>query len=155
MDESSEVIDTKPDVSKVAVLAELCRDEIAAVETYKKALTLPPLAKHTDVLARCYASHEERVRLLRERIVAVGGKVPNAPGAWGSLIPSLTSAAAAVSEKLAISMLEEAEDRGLKRYRTKLVELDPASRIFVIERIAPAEEATHAALSALKHSIAA
>ncbi|HEV8547540.1 MAG TPA: DUF2383 domain-containing protein [Polyangiaceae bacterium] len=155
MDSRPEVHDTKPDVAKVAVLADFCRDEIAAAETYKRALALLPLQRHSDLLSRCFASHQQRVRELRDRIVALGGKAPDAPGVWGSLIPALTSAAAAVSENLAVSMLEEAEGRGMRRYGEHLGELDPASRAFVDERIIPGQATTHAAMSALKMSVSA
>jgi len=155
MHSSPDIDNTKPDVAKLALLADFCKEELAAVETYKKALTLMPLHRHTDLLARCYASHQNRANELRERIVALGGKPPNAPGAWGSLVPTLTSAAAAVSENLAVSMLEEAEDRGERRYREHVQELDPASRAFVDERIVPGQASTHAAMSELKLSLSA
>ena len=155
MHSAPDIDTTKPDVAKLAVLADFCKEELAAVETYKKALTLMPLHRHTDVLSRCYASHQNRANELRERVVALGGKPPNAPGAWGSLIPTLTSAAAAVSEGLAVSMLEQAEDRGERHYREHLDELDPASRAFVDERIVPGQATTHAAMSELKLRLSA
>ena len=80
MHSSPDIDNTKPDVAKLALLADFCKEELAAVETYKKALTLMPLHRHTDLLARCYASHQNRANELRERIVALGGKPPNAPG---------------------------------------------------------------------------
>jgi hypothetical protein len=155
MHSAPDIESTKPDVAKVAVLADFCKEELAAVETYKKALTLLPLHRHSDVLSRCYASHQNRASELRERIMALGGKAPTAPGAWGSLVPTLTSAAAAVSESLAIAMLEEAEDRGERRYRDHVGELDPASRAFVNERIMPGQLTTHAAIRELKLNLSA
>jgi len=149
----SDIDNTKPDVAKLAVLVDFCKEELAAVETYKRALTLMPLHRHVDVLARCYASHQNRANELRERVLALGGKAPNAPGAWGSLVPALTSAAAAVSEHLAVSMLEEAEDRGVRRYREHIEELDPGSRAFVNEHIVPGQITTHAAMHELKLSL--
>jgi hypothetical protein len=148
MHSAPDIESTKPDVAKVAVLADFCKEELAAVETYKKALTLLPLHRHSDVLSRCYASHQNRASELRERIMALGGKAPTAPGAWGSLVPTLTSAAAAVSESLAIAMLE-------RRYRDHVGELDPASRAFVNERIMPGQLTTHAAIRELKLNLSA
>jgi len=155
MDSQSEVLDTKPDVAKIALLADFCRDEIAAAETYKRALALPPLQRHSEVLSRCFASHQNRVQELRQRIVSLGGKAPDAPGVWGSLIPALTSAAAAVSESLAVAMLEEAEDRGMRRCGEHGGELAPGSRTFVNERIIPGQATTHAAMSELKTWVSA
>ena len=98
MDRTSDVHDTLPDTAHVALLADFCKEELAAAETYKRALSLNSLRKEADVLSRCYASHQQRASELRQRISDLGGKPPTAPGAWGSLIPALTSAAAAVSE---------------------------------------------------------
>jgi len=153
MDHSSDTHDTLPDAANVKLLADFCKEELAAAETYKRALTLTPMRRHADVLSRCYASHQQRASELRQRIADLGGNPPNAPGAWGSLVPTLTSAAAAVSESLAVSMLEESEDRGVRRYREHTGELDPVNRDFVNERVMPAQAVTHAAMSELKLAI--
>jgi demethoxyubiquinone hydroxylase (CLK1/Coq7/Cat5 family) len=135
------------------LLESFCRDELAATQTYEKALTLPVLKKHSAVLNGCYESHRARATALSQRISSFGGKPPESTGMWGALAPLLTGAAAAVSEHLAVSMLEESEDRGLKHYRTKLDELEPINRDFILERILPAQNSTHASLSSLKHSL--
>ena len=155
MQHESDVHDTLPDTAHVALLADFCKEELAAAETYKRAMSLNSLRKDADVLSRCYASHQQRASELRQRISDLGGKAPTAPGAWGSLIPTLTSAAAAVSESLAVSMLEESEDRGVKRYREHAGELDPVNRAFVNERIVPAQFVTHAAMKELKLALSA
>ena len=143
------------DAPNVEVLKDLCKEEIAAAQTYEKALTLPVLTRHADVLERCYASHHNRVAELGRRITTLGAEAPNAPGVWGSLIPTLATAAAALGEKLAISLLWESEDRGARRYRDQLPTLDPVNRAFLLERIVPAQDVSHAALSALKHAVSA
>jgi hypothetical protein len=139
----------------VEVLKDLCKEEIAAAQTYEKALSLPALTRHSDVLERCYASHHNRVAELGQHITTLGAAPPNAPGVWGSLIPTLATAAAALSESLALSLLEESEDRGVRRYRDQLGKLDPINRAFLLERIVPAQDASHAAISALKHAVSA
>lgn len=148
---------TQPEAARNApnldMLESFCRDEIAATQTYEKALTLPVLKKHSAVLSGCYESHRARATALSQRLASFGGKVPESTGVWGALVPLLTGAAAAVSEHLAVSMLEESEDRGLKHYRSKLDELDPMNRDFILERILPAQNSTHASLSSLKHSL--
>jgi hypothetical protein len=137
------------------VLKDLCKEEIAAARTYEKALSLPVLARHSDVLERCHASHQHRAAELGRRITTLGIEPPSAPGVWGSLLPTLATAAAAMSEKLAISLLEESEDRALRRYRDQLQQLDPVNRAFLIERIVPAQDASHAAISELKQVVSA
>ncbi len=144
---------TVPDVAKVDLLADFCKEELAAAQTYEKAMTLTPLQGHVDVLRRAYASHSNRAAELAQRIEELGGEAPRSPGIWGSLVPTLATAAAAVSESLAVSLLEEAEDRGVRRYSEHFAELDPGSRELLAERIVPAQDSTHAALSALKRSL--
>jgi hypothetical protein len=143
---------TDPDVSRVDLLTSFCKEELAAVRTYERALGLAPLQKHSDVLGRCYASHARRAHLLEQRIQMLGGKLPDGPGMWSSLVTVLETAAASISENLAILLLEEAEDRGVRRYREGLDDLDLANRQFMLEWIVPAQNMTHAAMSALKHT---
>jgi hypothetical protein len=139
--------------TNLTLLSDFCKEELGAAETYKRALTLDPLKKHADILSRCYASHQQRASELRQRIAELGGSPPTAPGAWSSLVPTLTSAAAAVSESLAVSMLEESEDRGIKRYREHTNDLDPLDQTFVNERLMPGQAVTHAAMSELKRAV--
>ncbi|HTQ06716.1 MAG TPA: hypothetical protein VMI54_22825 [Polyangiaceae bacterium] len=141
--------------ANVERLKDFCKEELAAAQTYEKALSLPVLARHSDVLGRCYASHHNRVAELTERIVNAGGAAPTSPGVWGSLLPTLATAAAAVSEKLAVSLLDEAEQRALRRYHEQQDELDAGDRVFLAERIVPAEESSSAAIGALKRTLEA
>lgn len=135
------------------VLVSFCKDELAAVDTYEKALTLAPLRKHATVLDSCRASHRARAAELSHRIDMLGGEVPASPGMWGSVATTLTGAAAAISEGLAVALLEESEDRGLRHYRAHIDELALPNRQFVLERLLPGQNSTHAALSDLKHSL--
>lgn len=150
MNHTTETPETKRRDTNLSLLTDFCKEELAAAETYKRALTLDALRRHSDVLSRCYASHQQRASELRQRIAELGGSPPNAPGAWSSLVPALTTAAAAVSESLAVSLLEESEDRGVRRYREHTNELDPIDRSFVDERLMPGQAVTHAAMSELK-----
>lgn len=146
--ETSSATDTN-----LSLLSDFCKEELGAAETYKRAMTLDPLRKHADILSRCYASHQQRASELRQRIAELGGSPPTAPGAWSSLVPTLTSAAAAVSESLAVSLLEESEDRGVRRYREHTNELDALDQTFVNERLMPGQAVTHAAMSELKLAV--
>ena len=134
-------------------LESFCRGEISAVQTYAKALASPSLRQVSDILQSCHASHEERASALADRILELGGRVPESTGVWGAIMPVLESAAAAISAKMAIAVLEEGEDRLLKEYRTNLPRLDAPSRAFVNERILPSQLRTHQALSNLKHAM--
>lgn len=135
------------------MLESFCRDELAATQTYQTALTLPILRQHSAALNSCYESHRARATALAQRIAALGGKVPDSPGIWGALVPALTGAAATVSEQLTVALLEESEDRGLKHYRSRLKELAPLNRDFILESVLPSQNGTHASMSTLKHSL--
>jgi len=139
----------------IELLKDFCKEELAASQTYEKALSLPILQRHADVLRRCYASHHNRVAELGKRIVDAGAEAPTSPGVWGSLLPTLATAAAALSETLAVTLLEEAEQRALRRYREHEAELASEYREFLVERIVPAEDASYAAISALKRTLEA
>ena len=134
-------------------LESFCRGEMSAVQTYAKALASPSLRQVSDILQSCHASHEERASALADRILELGGKVPESMGVWGSIMPLLEGAAAAISAKMATAVLEEGEDRLLKEYRENLARLDPQSRTFVNERILPSQIRTHQALSNLKRAM--
>jgi hypothetical protein len=139
----------------LVLLQDFCKEELAAAQTYERALTLPVLAPHRDVLERCYASHKNRAAELAERIASLGGEAPSAPGVWGSLLPSLATAAAALSEKLAVSLLEESEGRGQRRYRDRLAALQPPNQSFLSERIQPAQEASYGAITEVGRALQA
>ena len=97
----------------------------------------------------------KRVAELGQRITSLGAEPPLAPGVWGSLIPTLATAAAAVSEKLAIALLEESEQRGERRYRDEMPKLDDGNRAFLTERIVPAQACSSSAISELKIALSA
>ena len=134
-------------------LESFCRNEMSAVQTYAKAIASPSLRQVSDILQSCHASHEERASALADRILEMGGRVPNSMGVWGSLLPLLEGAAAALSAKMAVAVLEEGEDRCLKEYRENLSKLDPDTRNFIDQHVLPGQTRTHQAISSLKQSM--
>ena len=133
-------------------LNEYLRGEMAAVETYDQALEKLRESSNRWELEQCKQSHERRVLALRRRIEEVGGQPSESSGAWGAFSRLFEGGARAFGEKAAISALEEGEDHGLKLYRD-VRELDATAREFVETDLLPAQEATHRALSTLKHSL--
>ena len=129
------------------------RGEISAVETYRQAL-----AKIDDVRARteleqCHFSHQQRVDLLRTKIMEMGGEPAQDSGAWGAFAKVAEGGAAVFGSKPAIDVLEEGEDHGLKDYQSHLNDLDAGSRAFVEQTLLPAQQQTHRRLSSLKHAL--
>jgi len=131
------------------------RGELSAVETYRQALEKVKDAYIVTVLRECQESHAERVRALTEQVATFGGKPANESGAWGTFAKLVEGAATAFGDKAAVSALEEGEDHGLKDYRGDLEGLDPNARQLVHQRMLPAQERTHQAMSQLKKRLAA
>jgi demethoxyubiquinone hydroxylase (CLK1/Coq7/Cat5 family) len=129
------------------------RGEISAVETYRQALDKVDDTQARMQLEQCHVSHQHRVDLLRTRIVELGGEPAEGSGAWGAFAKAAEGSAAALGEKAAIDVLEEGEDHGLKDYQKHLRDLDATSRAFVEKELIPAQQRTHRALSALKHTL--
>ncbi len=137
----------------IKALNSFLRGEISAVETYRQALE-----KMSDFAARqrletARSSHQQRVELLRQRIMQLGGKPEESSGAWGVFAKAVEGSAKAFGDKAAIAALEEGEDHGLADYRQDLDKLDPDNRRFVEVELLPAQEQTHNALSALKRTL--
>jgi uncharacterized protein (TIGR02284 family) len=131
------------------------RGELSAVETYRQAMEKVKDASILGVLRECQDSHAERVRTLTEQVATFGGKPANESGAWGAFAKVVEGAATALGDKAAVAALEEGEDHGLKDYRADLDDLDPNARQLVQQRILPAQERTHQAMSQLKKRLAA
>lgn len=127
----------------------LLRDELAAVATYAEALVGRSSLFSTTDLSRCQRSHEVRARMLRSKIVSLGGHPAtwsDLKGTWESVIEA---GAFAVDDDLAVRALEAGEDQMLRDYRAGIPKLDPQTRAFVEHNLLPAEEYTQRTLSDL------
>lgn len=141
--------------SSIDQLNSFLRGELAAVETYRMALdkldvTSPARFELEDVMA----SHQQRVIALRQAVISLGGTPSESSGPWGVLVKAIEGTARAFGDKAAIGILEEGEDHGLKDYKDGIDDddLDAQARTLVASRLLPAQEATHARMSALKKS---
>jgi uncharacterized protein (TIGR02284 family) len=129
------------------------RGERSAVETYREALAKikdPQLAR---TLETALASHEERVTLLRDEVLRLGGNPAESSGVWGTFASLIQKGARAFGVKTAIAALEEGEDIGLKDYRRDLARLSPEAKQFVMKSLLPGQESSHRMVSDLKHSL--
>lgn len=135
----------------IAQLNSFLRGEISAVETYRIAIEkLDASSPLVTELYACLKSHEQRVEKLSAKIQALGGNPDHGSGAWGAMTKALEKGAAVFGDKVAISLLEEGEDHGLKDYRTDLEKLDAEARMLVTSELLPQQEETHRKLSNLK-----
>jgi uncharacterized protein (TIGR02284 family) len=129
------------------------RGELSAAETYRLALEKLEQTEFRGSLVQCSRSHEERARLLTEAILGRGGEPSDSSGAWGSLVRMIERSASAISERAAVSMLEEGEDHGRDDYLRDLDHLEPSARQLVEFAILPEQRRTHDTIKAVKRSL--
>lgn len=142
--------------SSVEQLNSFLRGELSAVETYRMALEkLDATSPSRFEIQSCMQSHQERVQLLREQIIALGGTPADTSGPWGVFAKAVEGAAKVFGEKAAVAALEEGEDHGLKDYRDELddTDLDINTRSIVTSQLLPAQQVTHGRMSALKKQL--
>jgi len=141
-------------LSSIDQLNSFLRGELSAVETYRMALDkLDRMSPARAELEANLSSHQDRVAVLRETIVQLGGTPSDKSGPWGVFAKAVEGSARVMGDKVAISALEEGEDHGLADYRRGLDDLDLSSNTLVRDRLIPAQQLTHDRLSALKHRL--
>jgi hypothetical protein len=139
--------------SSIDQLNSFLRGEMSAVETYQMALgKLDATSTARDELLVNLKSHQDRVRALRDAIVAAGGQPAEGSGPWGAFAKMVEGAAKTLGEKAAVSALEEGEDHGLKDYKTDATKLDPECRP-LIGQMLTMQQQSHDRLSALKRRL--
>lgn len=144
--------------SSIDQLNHFLRGEIAAVETYRMALDkLDKGSPARGELEACMQSHQSRVMLLQDAIVAAGGTPAESSGPWGVFAKVVEGGARILGDKIAVSALEEGEDHGLKDYReykTDAEDGDSMTRALVVDRLVPEQQRTHDRISWLKKRLA-
>ena len=126
------------------------RGEISAVETYRMALDkLDQTSTARQQLLDNLASHQNRVVMLRDAIIAAGGQPATSSGPWGVFAKTVEGGAKVLGEKATIAALEEGEDHGLADYKRDINDLDATTRGLVASLL-PEQQQTHDRLSALK-----
>lgn len=131
---------TRNDVKK---LNEFLRNELAAVDTYAQCIDQAAGSPITLRLRELQQSHAARAGQLREQIRALGGEPVNGAGVWGSFARLMEGGAKMFSEKSALSILEEGEDKGLSEYREELDTLGEPTRSFVARALLPEQQRSH------------
>jgi hypothetical protein len=139
----------------VSHLNSFLRGELAAVETYRMALEkIPAASPARPALEACLTSHQERVLLLRDAILQLGGEPGDGSGAWGAFARSVEGSAKLFGEQAAVAALEEGEDHGLHDYRDDLSDLEGTALRLVESKLLPEQVRTHRTMSQLKKSFA-
>ena len=142
--------------SSVDQLNSFLRGELSAVETYRMAIDKLAVTSpaRTELMANLN-SHQDRVEMLRDAIIQLGGAPADSSGAWGVFAKTVEGTARVFGDKATISALEEGEDHGLADYRRDIddEDLDFSSRSLVRDRLIPQQQLTHDRLSALKRRL--
>jgi hypothetical protein len=127
--------------------------EIAAVESYRRALAGLERRDRAGQLRLCLASHQRRVAMLTRRIRELGGTPSGRAGRWGG--PTRPEdAGPARGDDAAIAALEAGEDGGLGRYLERVGALDRETRRFVARELLPEQVRTHDSLCSLALALA-
>jgi hypothetical protein len=140
--------------TRIKQLNGFLRSELSAVETYhhvRGRLKDPVVLQALDDNA---LSHQNRVELLRREIAVLGGDPADSSGLWGGLTSLVGGGAAILGQKVALTALDQGEERGLNAYREK-AQFDPAVRSFVETELLPRQEETRSRLVTLKRDRAA
>jgi len=138
----------------VDALNALLRGELAAAETYRRALEhLPPTFGPRAALVFCEQSHERRAARYRELIAARGGQACRNAGVWGAFARLVTSSAEMLGPRVLIGALHEGEDHGLREYAAMAGHLDPEARRVVMEELLPEQQETHDQMGIVRASL--
>lgn len=140
--------------ARIKQLNAFLRGELSAVQTYDHARSKLKDPAVLQVLDHNYLSHHSRVELLRREIAVLGGEPAESAGLWGDLASFVEGSAAILGQKVALSVLEQGEERGLNAYRERAM-LDPAVQRFIETELWPRQEETRDRLAALTQDRAA
>jgi len=136
-------------------LTSFCRGEMSAVETYERAIQVTEEEWILGQLRYNMDSHARRAELLRQRILDLGGEPPKSSGPWGAFAGAVEGVASVISERAALSILEEGERHGLADYRADFENLDLDSQRLVESKIMPQQVQTHMSLHEIVRTFSA
>ena len=153
--DNDQVLTRDSGADEIHQLVSFCRGEMSAVETYRLAIQSTGKTWLVKQLRRSLASHEQRVAILRERILQLGGAPPASSGPWGTFANVVEGVASAISEAAALAILEEGERHGIMVYQRDLKNLDEVSERLVAEKVLPKQFETRNALEDLRRGMAA
>ncbi len=141
--------------ASVQKLQELLRTEMSAVETYELALKSVSHVGLHRTLQEILVSHSRRIPQLREKITAMQGEPAQTSGVWGAFAKVFQAGADILGDRVAISALEEGEDRGVEAYSGDMTGVDAKTRKLIDSELLPEQRRTHALCRTLKSYMSA
>jgi uncharacterized protein (TIGR02284 family) len=138
-----------------AVLNDLLRGELSAIETYAQALQKLDSEPEASVIRRLAGEHSQAATQLGEQIIQLGGKPTTTAGDWAFWARALMSTPRLLRDPIACKALKEGEEHCLKAYEEALTdpELGAESRLLIRFTLIPQQHDHVAALDRLIHSI--
>jgi uncharacterized protein (TIGR02284 family) len=111
----------------VDALNSLLRGEISSVETYDQAIDKFKEPEHrniSNVLTRIRDEHNRSVTVLRERVLAHGGKPSEGAGVWGVFANLVEGTAKLLGPQTALAALKQGELYGKEQYEKTVEKTD-------------------------------
>jgi len=136
-------------------LNSLLRGELAAMETYRQALTMVDNGTPgASDICRLHQEHCEAAASLRAQVEHQGGMANESSGAWGAWAKTVAGAAKLFGYTAALRALKEGEKVGVKSYQDALEDesLPADVRDFILATLLPR---TRAHIRVLERLIAA
>ncbi len=124
--------------------------EAAAARSYQTALISPYLVPYRHALRAIHDSHQERMRILRDRLLLAGAEPPHTYKIVDSLLTLLEDTATGLGASTAFNAFEQGEAHCRKQYMKALQHLDPPNREFLLRELLPRHSGSHAVISALR-----
>jgi len=136
--------------SEVAHLTSLFSSEVALVEAYNEAIQHVKDIDLIGPLEECRDSHAERVAQLRERLKSMAIYPKETGGFWSGFTKILEASASMLSDRAAMAVLHEEEEKITRQYLTAAQYLDPYSYRMVERILMPAQRETERSLNVLR-----
>ncbi len=125
-------------------LNQLRAGELAAATTYDAVITR--LARHGVAglkLLETLEDHRHRAARLAELVIHMGGTLQNEPGSWGFFENMAEPMAMTASETMAVALLKEGEEFGVREYTTALERLELPARAVLENELLPEQIRAH------------
>jgi hypothetical protein len=131
------------------------RPEISAVESYRHAIDRLRDPRLRDALRGLLRAHQERVDLLRARILELGGPPLQGGAPWPALPGRADGGGASDGTGPMLAALQIGEDDAFAAYRSQLTDLDTQSRVLIRRRLLPEQERACRAIAHLQQRVPA
>jgi hypothetical protein len=120
----------------------LLKGEISAIEAYDKVIDKYYSNTVGLRLKEIVSDHREAEALLREKLLKRGVPLPESSGTWGVWANLVTRISKSLSEKLAIKVLKEGEEHGVKDYQGALEQesFDPDIKMLIENSLLPRQK---------------